>query len=337
MKSTQPLVSVIIPVYKVEKYLEECVTSVCDQTYKNLEIILVDDGSPDNCGSMCDRYAAMDSRVCVVHQKNAGVAKARNTGLSLASGEFVFFVDSDDILMHHAIEVMMKKMQACDADMICGQFQTIDENSNSLKGDLGNWECDLCMDTEEALRYYTQKEWGPWNRLIRRSVHEGIWFPNYRIHEDEAIKFQLLERCRKVLQVNLVTYGYRQRNASITADNSGIDRMDMFYSRRENLHYLERKHPNLTDLFLPKVCEDALLNLGRLIGTACEAKDSRMQDILWFAREYCWKICCCDYTTKAQKLRFILIRYSNWNRKKCLYVRFYVRLEKMRGKHGRTR
>ena len=104
------MVSIIIPIYNVEKYSDECITSVINQTYKNIEIILVDDGSPDNCGKICDNYALKDKRIKVIHEKNGGLSFARNTGLNIATGEYVYFLDSDDYLTDNAIELLCNHM-----------------------------------------------------------------------------------------------------------------------------------------------------------------------------------------------------------------------------------
>lgn len=327
MNNKQPLVSIIIPVYKVEKYLPACIDSVLSQTYSNLEIILVDDGSPDRCGEICDAYAEKDHRIRVIHKENGGVAKARNTGLSCVTGDCLFFLDSDDVLDARAFEILVAVMLDYDADMVCGNTQCIDE-AGKLMGERLYPTRTLCMDTQQALIHYAPLEWGPWNRLIRTEVHQEIFFPNYRIHEDEAIKFHLLERCRIVVQAAGSTYFYRQRANSITASN--IDRSDMFYSRSENLHYLRQSHPELVPLFLPKVCEDAILNLSILNQNGFLEDDRRISDILDFFRTSRQEIMACQYVTKSQKLRCVLITCSNWKKKDNLYARFYSILDRLR-------
>ena len=332
MNDTHPLVSVIIPVYKVEKYLDASVTSVRSQSYSDLEIILVDDCSPDRCGAMCDSYVAEDPRIRVIHKENGGVASARNLGLDLATGAYLIFIDSDDVMPPYAIETMMEHAIAYDADMVCGSHSVIDEQGIPIRAIPSEYETCRRMDTNEALRYYAPEEWGPWNRLMRRHVHASIYFPDYRIHEDEAIKFLLLERCRTVVRLFRTTYLYRSRAGSATSADSGVDRMDMFYSRKENLDYLEQYHPELVDLFLPKVCEDALLNLDRSSRAGHRAENDRIRQILNFANTYHRQIVRCPHTTRSQKLRFLLIRWSDWSKKDCLYLRVYAWLEKLKGR-----
>ena len=115
-------ISVVVPVYNVEKYLRKCIDSIINQTYKNLEIILVDDGSPDKCGEICDEYAKKDNRVKVIHKKNAGVSSARNDGIDNATGEYIIFVDSDDWLEDNAIEIMVDKLNEYDYDCVFCNF-----------------------------------------------------------------------------------------------------------------------------------------------------------------------------------------------------------------------
>ena len=122
------MISVIVPIYGVDKYLEECIESIISQTYTKLEVILVDDGSPDRCGEICDRYAEMDNRITVIHQKNGGAAAARNAGLRIATGEFVAFVDGDDYLEPDAYEYLAAALVEHEADIAFGKFRNIKEN-----------------------------------------------------------------------------------------------------------------------------------------------------------------------------------------------------------------
>lgn len=322
----QPLVTIIIPVYKAEHFLNECVDSILAQSYENLEVILVDDGSPDNCGVICDRYADSDKRVRVVHQPNKGVAAARNAGLPLAKGEYLFFVDSDDYLAEGCIEKHISVALMHDADMVCAQSCNVDENGLLINKKTAEQVDPVVMDANSAMRYYATKMWGPWNRLIKKEVHENIRFPQYRIHEDEAIKFLLLERCRKVVEIPDILYMYRQHGSSITATDDA-DRMDMFYSCLKNYQYLEENHKDICRLFLQSLCDSALLNLSLLI----RKKDfDRITEITDFAKQYFLRIMISGGVSVSRKLRFVLVAISNWKKETCLYVRFYSRLETIR-------
>jgi glycosyltransferase involved in cell wall biosynthesis len=271
----------------------------------------------------------VDSRVKVIHQKNSGVAKARNAGLDRVTGEYIFFVDSDDIVSKHAIEYLVALAVQHEADMVCSTCMYIDESGRVIDSGAKK-EMDLCMDKTQALYFYTTAEWAPWNRLIRSNVHKNICFPNYQIHEDEAIKFFLLERCQKVIHTYEKTYYYRQRDSSITGATSKTDRMDMFYSRRENLIYLEKTHPTLVSPFLSKVCEDALLNLDLLSIKQGVFEDARLSELVSFFKKYKKLIWESQYVSVSQKLRCFLIVNSNWMKKNNLYTRFYSFLANIR-------
>lgn len=334
MSCTNPLVSIIVPVYKVEPYLEECVNSICGQTYRNIEIILVDDGSPDRCGEMCDEFAAGDPRIKVIHKENGGVASARNAAICVAEGEYVFFVDSDDIIGKDAIAEMLAISLQYSADMVCAASCFIGESGELLQ--ITNKERSagtLVMKQEEAMIYYAPREWAPWNRLIRHQVHEGIDFPDYRICEDEAIKFRLLGRCNIVVNTDRVLYYYRIRRGSATANDSTVDRIDMFYSRRENLNYLKENCPTVVAHFLPNACNAALYSLGVLLHQKeSDKKRKQIREIVSFTLDNYREIIKNQFLTPAQKARFIVIKNSDWTKNRCLYVRFYHLVERLRGK-----
>ena len=129
----QPLISIIVPVYKVEKYLKRCVDSILTQTYQNMEVILVDDGSPDNCGAICDRYKETDNRVVVIHKKNGGLSDARNAAIPLAKGEYISFIDSDDWVSSYYVEHLYEAVAKCDADIGISWFENVFEEKGFVK------------------------------------------------------------------------------------------------------------------------------------------------------------------------------------------------------------
>ncbi len=316
------LVSIIVPVFNVEMYLPECIESIINQTYKNIEIILVDDGSRDKSGEICDLYSKEDTRIKVIHKKNTGVADSRNVGLKCAEGEYLFFVDSDDMLRSHTIELMLKILYEYNADMVCAEWTYLNGNNASYDDVISDV---LVMNTQQAMRYYAQKEWHPWNKLIKKQIHENIEFPNYKIHEDEAIRFKILSKCNKIVKLDAKTYCYRKREGSITASSSeNVDRMDMFYSRMDSLQWLERNYHDIAVLFLNKVCEDALYNLGLLVKVKRNPQiTNKINEIIAFANKYYLKIMFNRYCKVSYKLRFTLVKLSNWKKTDCLYVRFY--------------
>ena len=177
------MISIIIPVYKVEKYLDKCIKSIVSQTYSNLEIILVDDGSPDKSGLICDKWATLDSRIRVVHQKNAGAGAARNVALKLAQGEFISFVDSDDYLSVNMFKNLLSYFEE-DIDIVECEFISVEED-DVLFIDEKSVQARV-FSSEEAMREHIADHYFRqliWNKLYRRSCIKNVYFAN---RSDEA-------------------------------------------------------------------------------------------------------------------------------------------------------
>lgn len=210
------LISVIVPVYKVEEYLCECLDSIINQTYKNLEIILVDDGSPDNCGKICDDYALKDSRIKVIHQQNGGLSAARNAGLDIAAGDYIGFVDSDDYIDLNMYEELYNSLKANDADIaVCGVKQ-FGNRSNSFV--YGNGYMNGTDLLKSILKEEVQS--GFCNKLFKNDLFNEIRFPVGQFYEDLQIFYLVAEKVKCVGFTDNTFYYYRSRNNSITSDAS---------------------------------------------------------------------------------------------------------------------
>jgi len=210
-----PLVSIIVPVYNVEKFLNKCVESILKQTYQNIEVILVDDGSTDNCPFICDKYKKEDSRISVIHKENEGLSDARNVGIKNATGEYFYFIDSDDFIVEDTIQCMLNVAISVDADITIAGYKSIDEDYNQeISGkNYGKLE----LSPIDAIKFFTNQDWGAWGKLYKRSIHENVFFPVGKIHEDEAIMYQLICNCKKICTIPYQPYYYVQRKGSITA------------------------------------------------------------------------------------------------------------------------
>ena len=244
----EPLISVIVPIYNVEKYLRECIDSIINQTYRNLEIILVDDGSPDSCGKICDEYAKKDVRIKVIHKENGGLSDARNAGMYVADGKYLIFVDSDDYMVMEGIEYLYKLISSNDADIAIGgveRFNDLDKAtvSSSYTGAIK----EKTMNKTEAMKDVFLDGCAAWARIYKKSIHNGICFPKGEINEDEAIVLQILERCTKIVKSNFVVYKYRFRPNSITSVDFNIKKLDWYYHCKENLEFIENNFPGLTE------------------------------------------------------------------------------------------
>lgn len=212
-----PQISVIVPVYKVEKYLRECVDSILAQTYRDFELILVDDGSPDSCGAICDEYAAKDSRIRVIHQENQGVSAARNAALDVAKGEFIAFVDGDDYLHPEMLSLTFRLIREHGADVCAfGVCQFPDGNKPPLDQLLSE-SLRILSNREACMEVCRNQNWMPivCNKLYKSTVFRNIRFPIGRYHEDEAVSHVLMYSAKKTVQIPGKLYFYRENQGSI--------------------------------------------------------------------------------------------------------------------------
>lgn len=221
MKSN--LITVIVPVYKVENYIDECVKSIVGQTYRNLEIILVDDGSPDKCPSICDSWARKDNRVKVFHKKNGGLSSARNYGLNYATGDFICFVDSDDFLSHDAIEQMYNNISDNhDVGIVSGMIYRYENgNKNSFKKKWVLTEPRLVSSDELAIKIVDESvSYTVWNKLYRKEILENVRFKEGRNNEDTLFMYSISKVMKvkklSMLEISSYVYYYRWRENSIT-------------------------------------------------------------------------------------------------------------------------
>lgn len=216
----EDIITVIVPVYKVENYLTECVDSIINQTYKNLEIILVDDGSPDSCGSICDEYIKADSRIKVIHKENGGLSDARNAGLAIASGEIISFVDSDDYLSPVFLEVMHKAMVEGNCDIVAIKGGTDFWDGEELVRPLTEKTSDAKIEYLEAKKvlekmFYQQIATGAQFKLYKKHILNGVKFPIGYVYEDVATTYKAFLNSQKAAVVYADLYAYRKRRDSI--------------------------------------------------------------------------------------------------------------------------
>ncbi len=236
------LISVIIPVYKVEEFLPECIESVMNQTYNNLEIILVDDGSPDNCPQICESYAKKDKRIKVLHKKNGGVSEARNVGLTVAIGEYITFIDSDDYVAEEYLEQLYINLKGCDVSE-CGIGYLDEDGIKSSKS--GNavvldWKTYLTETNLNGFLSYAVV----WGKLYKRELFSNIFFPIGRANgEDEATAFKLVYEAQRVSRIYEPLYYYRQRQDSASKNNITEKRIkDTEYLFDEKILFFDEKH-----------------------------------------------------------------------------------------------
>ena len=236
MQSPDALISVIVPVYKAEQTLDRCVGSIVSQTYRNLEIILVDDGSPDDCPAMCDTWSVKDARIKVVHQKNGGVTKARNTGLACATGDLLAWVDSDDWIDQHYLDEMYQLLVESNADMAV-----------SKKRVESNCACALVSDAEEIMQMHVLGRFGfeLWRTLTKTEKYSNLQFQELKVGEDADMLMRVRSRCSRITVSHIQGYHY-SINEQSSVHGVGIDsKLDWMRSQRMQEQYIAAHHPNL--------------------------------------------------------------------------------------------
>lgn len=242
-----PLISVIVPVYKVEELLHRCVDSILSQTYNHLEVILVDDGSPDRCGSICDDYAKRDARVQVIHKKNGGSSEARNVGLDIMQGEYVTFVDSDDYIDADCIEYLYALLKKFDCNFSlclgCGIFS----KTGKIEAPVGTAQFKL--PTEEYLRrmLYDQDHMGvnPWAKLYHCSLFEQVRFPVGKLFEDTATNHRLALQCPYIACGLEQKYKYYIHSNSNVTSTFSSKKMDLLWATDLMCEEILAVYPNL--------------------------------------------------------------------------------------------
>lgn len=271
------LVSIIVPVYGTEAYLPECIESITAQTYTDIELILVDDQSPDGCPQICDAYAQKDDRITVIHQKNTGVSGARNTGIRHAHGAYLMFVDSDDGLFPDAVETMLADLQEHGADIVSASELQIGKNGRTTNnGDDGRYS--VYRDEEPLLLSLTgQRNTNSVHcKLFRRKFIDGLFFTEGKnIHEDGFFLFQCYLRKPVLVQHNVLVYRYYFRQESSSRDGFSDKYLAMLY-------FCEQKKQLVADLY-PQYADavhnmEARTNL-QLLDLLCRTKDPQYKGL----------------------------------------------------------
>ena len=238
----KPLISVIVPVYKVEKYLNRCIDSILNQTWKNLEIILVDDGSPDKCGTICDEYQLRDERIRVIHKPNGGLSDARNAGLDIASGNFIGFVDSDDFIHPEMFRNLMSILTVHHADIAQCSYRKVTDEIPVDPGEPGNLKILTSTGALEQLYTpYLVDYVVAWNKLYKKSLFDGIRFPVGKIHEDEATTYKLFYRTGKTVVTGARYYYYFQSPGSIMRSSFSEKKLNYADAMEERIAFFREK------------------------------------------------------------------------------------------------
>ena len=257
----QATISVIVPIYNVEPYLRKCLDSIVTQTYRELEIILVDDGSPDNCGAICDEYAQRDNRIKVIHKPNGGVSSARNTGLDAATGAWIGWVDPDDWTEPDMFSYLLENALKYGADIaVCGHYELTQGRSIFC-----GWKAPEVLEREQAMETLLIADNSLqnfcWDKLWRRELWEGIRFPGVSIFEDIRVVYQLFERIERIVCLPEAKYYYLKRAGSISAELNLRNALDFYHTMLSRYEEMREKWPQLEKQMLSLCAGNTTMDL----------------------------------------------------------------------------
>ncbi|MBQ9832144.1 MAG: glycosyltransferase [Clostridia bacterium] len=248
------MLSIIVPVYKTKQYLNKCVSSLVAQTYRDTEIILVDDGSPDECGEMCDEWAKKDARIRVVHRENGGLSAARNSGLEVAKGEYIAFIDSDDYTDENMFLMLMNAVEANNADIAECAYIKVGESEKEqaqARNDAEKSEAVLCFNSEQAMEELICERnvhQVVWNKVYSKKALEGLIFREGKLNEDEFFTYRAVGNSKRVVSLKAQLYFYVQHENSIMSSGYSVRRLDAVEALKERMDYVEEKFPKLYNL-----------------------------------------------------------------------------------------
>jgi glycosyltransferase involved in cell wall biosynthesis len=272
----KPAISIIVPVYNVELYLEECIESILAQTFTDFEILLINDGSIDKSGDICDEYAKDDNRIKVIHKEYGGVSSARNVGIKLAQGEYIGFVDSDDRIdkkMFNTLHMLCVETKSDISICTLGREingQLINRKEEELIKEMNNTEA--MRELFKGVLY----RFSLCNKLFRKNCFKNIQFPEGRIHEDLSTTYRLFANCNRAIFTNYIGYIYVKRENSILTTSFSEKRLDAFIGWNEILSFMSEKYPQLSREFLSCFVYGCVDNVNHILNQV-ENKEDRQK------------------------------------------------------------
>ncbi len=281
------LITVIVPIYKVEKYIRKCIDSILGQTYANLEIFLVDDGSPDNCGIICDEYAQRDERIIVIHKENGGLSSARNVAIDVAKGQYIMFVDSDDWVEPNFCEKSLEIALKMKVDIVAFGFENVflDKKCDTKRVEKRFTKNARILDSSEAIRHLILRDDiilnFAWNKIYKRGLFEGIRYPQGFYFEDNAVTYKLINKARIIYVSDAVLYNYVIRKDSISGiwfNHKSI--MDRYIIWKKRLEDVKVMCPENEEIQLLQVASEAVDGVMYL------RKDSNCSEIVEEMRSF---------------------------------------------------
>lgn len=318
MKNSENLISVVVPVYKVEAYLNRCIDSILSQTYKNFELILINDGSPDNCPAICDAYASKHNCVKVIHKENKGVSAARNKGIEIAKGKYIAFVDSDDYIHPDYLSTLMFMLNNSEAQLsMCAYKKVFDSEKNEIKvsynfkiiSDL------LAMD----MLLNDQSKCAPWAKLYDINLFKEVRFPEGKIMEDMFVMPTLFSKAKVIAINSQELYYYNQEGLSITRSSFNYKKLDMVEAALHWKNHTGINHPTLFEkasihyyttvidncIYLSKVMDDYGISIYK------KYKKELISNYNTIIKS--------KYSSKGTKIKVVLLKYGLFR----LFFKFY--------------
>lgn len=310
-------ISIIVPVYNVEAYLERCVESILKQTYTNLEILLVNDGSTDKSGELCDKLALRDHRIRVIHKENGGLSDARNRGIDEASSNLIGFIDSDDYIDEDMYETLYRQMVASKADLsMCGHYDVYHQIPEKQVAKIKTWE----LMPEEAIKMVMEAKIlsvTAVNKLYKKALFEQLRFRIGKIAEDAFIMVDLIHQCSKIVATNEKKYYYVHRENSITTQKFSLKFLNVIEAYEQNAKIISENYPDLYDVAIMRLNWAYFYVLDRLL-VDNDFKDKVLEDrLISYLKKNKKSILMDSRFTRARKMSFLAL---------CLSRKLYLKI-----------
>lgn len=310
-------ISIIVPVYNVEAYLERCVESILKQTYTNLEILLVNDGSTDKSGELCDKLALRDHRIRVIHKENGGLSDARNRGIDEASSNLIGFIDSDDYIDEDMYETLYRQMVASKADLsMCGHYDVYHQIPEKQVAEIKTWE----LMPEEAIKMVMEAKIlsvTAVNKLYKKALFEQLRFRIGKIAEDAFIMVDLIHQCSKIVATNEKKYYYVHRENSITTQKFSLKFLNVIEAYEQNAKMISENYPDLYDVAIMRLNWAYFYVLDRLL-VDNDFKDKVLEDrLISYLKKNKRSILMDSRFTRARKMSFLVL---------CLSRKLYLKI-----------
>lgn len=309
MKS--PDISVIVPVYNVEKYIDRCVLSILGQTHKSIEIILVDDGSTDKSGEICDKYQKSDSRVRVIHKHNGGLSSARNAGIDIANGNYIGFVDSDDYIELDMYELLYNNIIKEKADIsVCGMYDCY-KSSDKLKINPYSYEVLSKIEAIHSIFEGRISGASAVNKLYKRELFNNIRYPEGKTSEDAFVIVDILSKCSKVVMESTQKYYYYHRENSITTSKFSPRQFDVIDAYKYNYNKIVSYFPMEKNVAMGRLCWAYFVVLDRMISSnSCREYIKQQKEIVKFLRKHRKDVMSSSVLQKTRKCSMVVLVFS---------------------------